>query len=50
MSAAKGGGDGVWKMLTMDDKGGRGGWANADIGGHWLTKGGGGLPYVDITD
>ena len=26
------GGGGVWEVLTMPDKGGRGGWGNADNG------------------
>ena len=32
MSATKGGGEGIWQMLTLADEGGRGGLANADIG------------------
>ena len=37
------GGEGVWQMLTLADKGWRGGLENADVGLHWLTKGGRGV-------
>ena len=47
MSAAEGG-VGVWKILTLADKGRRGGQANADNGWHWLTKEGGGV-WLSLT-
>ena len=37
------GGEGVWQMLTLAEKGGKGDLVNADVGLHWLTKGGRGV-------
>ena len=36
------GGEGICKLLTLDDKGGRGSQVNVDIDEYCLTKGGGG--------